>query len=151
MLIEYIYGKVLLILFVLVCSYVDIKTHKVDTRVFYVTALLAISGYIWMVATGREILYLRIAIGLGGAGIIWLIGYFTKEQIGYGDAAFFTITGLIMGCSNILVIGGSILVAAGIAVVLLAHSAITGKRITNTRIPFLPVAGIAAIAVMFFA
>jgi len=150
MLVEYMYGKVLLILFVLICAYVDIKTQKVDTRVFLISSLLGMVGYIWMAATGREILFLRVAIGLGGAGIIWLIGYLTKEQIGYGDAAFFTTTGLIMGCRNILAIGGSIVIAAGIAVTMLAHSMITGRGITNMRIPLLPVAGIAVISVMLF-
>jgi len=149
-LIEYIYGKVVLVIFVLVCAYVDYKSHKVDAGIFFLTALMGIIGYIWMVITGKEILYLRIAIGLGGAGIIWLIAYLTKEQIGYGDAAFFTITGLIMGCRNVLVIGGSIVIAAVVSIVMVTVALITKKGIANTRIPMLPLAGIAAISVMLF-
>lgn len=151
MLVNYLYGKIILGLFMIACAIDDARKKMIDYRIFIAMLLLTLGGYIWMVVTGKEILWLRIGIGVLAGATVWLVGFLTKEQIGYGDAAFFTLTGLVLGCKNVLLLVGTMLLGAVVALVICAAQIVKGKKVKNKSYPLLPIAMPVGMAVMLFA
>ena len=138
MLIEYLYGKIIFILFAAACSASDIKKKTVDIRIYILMAVLITAGYIWMAVSGEEILWLRLAIGLLSAGVMWLIAHFTGQQLGYGDAAYFTCTALILACRNILFILGTLVLIALASLVLVLICFMQRRSLKDTSLPLIP-------------
>lgn len=149
MLIEYLYGKILFTLFVVFCAISDFRKRTVNIRLFAAMLILTTAGYVWMGCTGKEILWLRIGLGLLSAAAMWVIAFLTHQQLGYGDALFFTLTALILGCKNILFIGGAMLLGALISAGMLAVRTIKKKSLRNCELPLLPIALPVAVGVMF--
>ena len=140
MLIEYLYGKITFILFVIVCSVSDIKKKTVDICIFLTMLIFTITGYVWMLVSGEEVLWLRLGIGILSAGVMWLIAYCTKQQLGYGDAMYFTCTALILACKNILLILGTFILSALTSLVLLLICSIQhrSRSLKDTTLPLIP-------------
>ena len=149
MLIEYLYGKVIFILFITVCAISDCKKKTIDIRIFITMLALTIAGYIWMAVSGEEILWLRLGAGILSAGIMWLIAHLTKQQLGYGDAMYFTCTALILACKNILLILGTTILAALASLILLLIHSMQMKSLKDTTLPLIPFSVPMAVAVLF--
>ncbi|MBQ0145904.1 MAG: prepilin peptidase [Lachnospiraceae bacterium] len=149
MLIDFMYGKMLFAIFVIVCAASDFRKGTVNIRWFIAMFILTIAGYIWMAVTGKEILWGRIGLGLLSAAVMWLIAILTRQQLGYGDAMFFTATALVLGCRNILLIGGAMILGAFISLVVCAVRFFKNRKIRGCTLPLLPIALPVAFGVMF--
>ncbi|MDO4938896.1 MAG: hypothetical protein Q4E54_02930 [Lachnospiraceae bacterium] len=149
MLIEYVYGKIIFVLFVIVCAISDFRKKTVNVRIFGAMFVFTIAGYIWMIATGKELLWIRIGLGLLSAAAMWITAILSRQQLGYGDAMFFTATGLVLGCRNILLIAGAMLLGAVISLVICVVRHFKNKSIRDCNIPLLPIALPVAFGVMF--
>ena len=149
MLIEYLYGKIIFVIFVVICAVSDFKKRMVSIRLFEVMFVLTIAGYIWMLLSGKEILWWRLGIGLLSASVMWMIAILSHQQLGYGDAMFFTLTALILGCKNILFIAGAMLLGAIISVFICVERRFNNKSIRDCNLPLLPIALPVAFGVMF--
>ena len=148
MLIEYLYGKIIFVLFVLICAICDLRKRTVNIKLFAAMFALSAGGYIWMACTGKEILWWRLGIGLLSAAVMWAVAFFTHQGLGYGDAMFFTATALVLGCKNILFIIGAMILGALISAVVCAVRLIRNKSIRNCELPLLPIALPVAFGVM---
>ncbi len=150
MLAQYLYGKIILAIFMTLCAVLDLRHMKIDRRVFIAMLLLGLGGYIWMAAAGKEILWVRILIGVGVGVLIGILSLITKGNIGMGDALFFCLTGMVMGCRTVLVFAGSILLCALISLIICAVGLIKGQGIKNKAIPFLPIVWPVGMIILFF-
>ena len=149
MLIDLLYGKIILAAFMLVCAVIDFKRLEIHWAVFAGMMLMIIAGYVWMLMNGYTVLWLRIVNGLVVAAAVWIISFITKQQIGYGDAAYFTITATVLGCVNLLLLAGGLLVCSLIGIIILVCEKLKGRSIKNKRLPFLTIIFPVGIAVMF--
>ena len=140
MLIEYLYGKIIFIIFATVCSLSDAGKKKVDIHFFIIMLGFTFGGYAWMLASGEEVLWLRLGIGLLSAGAMWLISYFTKQQLGYGDAMYFTCTALVLACKNILLILGTFILSAlaSLVLILIYSMQRRSRKLKDTTLPLIP-------------
>lgn len=149
MLIEYLYGKILFMIFVSVCAVLDFKKRTVHIYLFIAMFVLTLAGYIWMGFSGKEILWARLGIGLLSAAAMWVIAFVTHQQLGYGDAMFFTATALVLGCKNIILIAGAMLLCAMISVGVCIAGMIKKKSVRDYSLPLLPIALPVAFGVIF--
>ena len=151
MLIEYLYGKIIFIIFAVVCSVSDYKKKTVDIHIYIIMLVFTTAGYIWMLASGGEVLWLRLGIGLLSAGAMWLIAYFTKQQLGYGDAMYFTCTALILACKNTLLILGTFILSAlaSLVLILIYSMQRRSRSLKDTTLPLIPFSLPIAIGVLF--
>ena len=151
MLIEYLYGKIIFIIFAIACSISDARKKEVDIHIFIIMVILTTAGYVWMLASGEEVLWLRLGIGLLSAGAMWLIAYFTKQQLGYGDAMYFTCTALVLACKNILLILGTIILSAlaSLVLILIYSMQRRSRSLKDTTLPLIPFSLPIAIGVLF--
>ena len=151
MLIEYLYGKIIFILFAIACSISDVRKKIIDIHIFIIMVILTTAGYVWMLASGEEVLWLRLGIGLLSAGTMWLISCFTKQQLGYGDAMYFTCTALVLACKNILLIPGTFILSAlaSLILILIYSMQRRSKSLKDTTFPLIPFSLPIAIGVLF--
>ena len=140
MLIEYLYGKIIFIIFAIACSISDAWKKEVDIHIFITMLISTLAGYVWMLASGEEVLWLRLGIGLLSAGTMWLISYFTEQQLGYGDAMYFTCTALVLACKNILLILGTFILSAlaSLVLILIYSMQRRSRSLKDTTLPLIP-------------
>lgn len=149
MLIEYLYGKIIFTIFVIVSAFLDIRERTIHVSVFIAMFVFTLAGYIWMGFSGKEILWIRIGIGLLSAAAMWATAFVTHQQLGYGDAVFFTETALVLGCSNILLIAGTMLLSALVSVGVCIAGMFKNKSVRNCSLPLIPIVLPVAFGVMF--
>lgn len=120
-----------LFLLLVPCSIMDILWMEIP--VYYVGILLLTAGG-YNLITG-EISGLQMLMGAFLGAIFFLIGKYTKEQLGYGDAWIITALGILMGISGQL----SIVLLAFILAGVLSTVLLLIKRKKGTyQIPFVP-------------
>ena len=114
-----------------VCGIEDVKLKKI--RLFVVNAF-AILGVIFHLIYER-ISWLDMTLGALVGVVLLVIGYFTKEKIGYGDGLLFVATGIYLGFWNNLVflwLSTSIAGIYGLVMMLLK------KKKRDSEIPLVP-------------
>lgn len=125
--------EIALFLFLAVCAVFDGFNRRVPLAVIWLGMLTA--GCLRFAGLMGETSLMETALSLlPGAGF-FLLGFLTKEKVGYGDGWALLMIGLFAGfyqCFLILLVG--LLVESAAAIVLLA----VGKIKRDREIPFLP-------------
>ena len=142
MILETTAGRIVLLVFFLLCAFSDLKTMTVDLRIF--------------LAMAAEALFFRSALACGSLRITWegtgqlllaltpgaallLTSLLTRGSLGIGDALFFLLTGPAIGIKmNLLLIFISVFSAGLCSLVIIALGTFSGKRGAGRAIPFLP-------------
>jgi len=150
MLADYLYGKIILAIFMTVCAALDLRRMKIDRLVFAVMFLVTVGGYVWMLVAHKDVLWVRISIGMAVGVFLGILSLITKSKIGMGDAIFFGLVGMVLGCKTVLVFAGSILLCAFISLIICAVCLIKGETIKDKYIPFLPIVWPVGMAILFF-
>lgn len=125
--------EIVLFLFLAVCAVSDGCRRQVPLAVVWLGMLTASCFHIGGVM-GETSLMSAVLSLLPGAGFL-LLGFLTKEKVGYGDGWALLMIGLFTGlyqCFLILLVG--LVAESAAAIVLLA----AGKAKRDREIPFLP-------------
>ena len=120
-----------IIVFLLVCSYYDIKERVVYTNICVVFFILAIIVELLLGDKG----ILVILYGILPAIFIFIVSIISNESIGKGDAFIFLIVGIMFGCVDTLIIfvmALLIIVMYSIPLIVFKHNSI------KTSLPFSP-------------
>ncbi len=117
-------------LFLLFCTWQDVKTGKISLRLICFFALTGILVNFVL----KSPLHTWVYSILPGLGIL-LFGRLSGEQIGYGDGLVMVVTGLFLEARGAvsLFLSGLLLCAVSAAVLFLS-----GKATAKTTFPFLP-------------
>lgn len=126
-----IVGIVITVLFLGICTYIDIKSKYVNS---YICIIFGIAGVLYKsFIMDRSLLSIPMAI-LPGI-IIMIISIISKESIGKGDAFVVSIMGLYIGSINtILVLFHGVMISCFIGVICMLFM----KKSKSYRIPFIP-------------
>ena len=119
------------LIFLAAAAYEDCKTERISLT------LICIGGAVGLAAAiiTRDKDIMQILYGMLTGSAVLLIGYASREAVGYGDGLIFTVTGIFLGwLDNIILIVSSLLLAAVCSMILLALK--IKKR--NDRIAFAP-------------
>ncbi len=118
------------LIFLAAAAYKDYKTEKISMILIMTGAVISIAAAVINKDNIMQILY-----GILTGNAILLIGYASREAVGYGDGLIFIITGIFLGwMNNIVLIAGSLLLAAVCSMILMA---LRIKKRTD-RIAFAP-------------
>lgn len=118
------------LIFLAAAAYEDYKTEKISMILIMTGAAISIAAAVINKDNIMQILY-----GILTGNAILLIGYASREAVGYGDGLIFIITGIFLGwMNNIILIAGSLLLAAVCSIILMA---LRIKKRTD-RIAFVP-------------
>lgn len=118
------------LIFLAAAAYEDYKTEKISMILIMTGAVISIAAAVINKDNIMQILY-----GVLTGNAILLIGYASREAVGYGDGLIFIITGIFLGwMNNIVLIAGSLLLAAVCSMILMA---LRIKKRTD-RIAFAP-------------
>lgn len=118
------------LIFLAAAAYEDYKTEKISMILILTGAAISIAAAVINKDNIMQILY-----GILTGNAILLIGYASREAVGYGDGLIFIITGIFLGwMNNIVLIAGSLLLAAVCSMILMA---LRIKKRTD-RIAFVP-------------
>lgn len=118
------------LIFLAAAAYEDYKTEKISMILIMTGAVISIAAAVINKDNIMQILY-----GILTGNAILLIGYASREAVGYGDGLIFIITGIFLGwMNNIVLIAGSLLLAAVCSMILMA---LRIKKRTD-RIAFAP-------------
>lgn len=125
--------EIALFLFLAVCAVFDGLNRRVPLAVIWLGMLTACCFRFAGLMGETSLMETALSL-LPGAGV-FLLGFLTKEKVGYGDGWALLMIGLFAGfyqCFLILLVG--LLVESAAAIVLLA----VGKIKRDREIPFLP-------------
>ncbi|MDD6353634.1 MAG: peptidase [Lachnospiraceae bacterium] len=90
-----------LIIFLGIISIIDISTKKIPVILLII---MGIAGGVYIISCDKSVINTVISIIPGG--ILLMMAFFTKEQIGYGDAVVVTLMGLFVSvdivCSSLV-------------------------------------------------
>lgn len=118
------------LIFLAAAAYEDYKTEKISMILILTGAAISIAAAVINKDNIMQILY-----GILTGNAILLIGYASREAVGYGDGLIFIITGIFLGwMNNTVLIAGSLLLAAVCSMILMA---LRIKKRTD-RIAFVP-------------
>ncbi len=118
------------LIFLAAAAYEDYKTEKISMILILAGTAAGIAAAVVNKDSIMQILY-----GALTGNAILLIGYASREAVGYGDGLIFIITGIFLGwMNNIILIASSLLLAAVCSMILLASKI---KKRTD-RIAFAP-------------
>lgn len=118
------------LIFLAAAAYEDYKTEKISMILILTGAAISIAAAVINKDHIMQILY-----GILTGNAILLIGYASREAVGYGDGLIFIITGIFLGwMNNVILIAGSLLLAAVCSMILMA---LRIKKRTD-RIAFVP-------------
>ncbi len=135
----------LCLLFLAAAGYYDLRCRKIPAKLF----LLAGAGAACYVLFWQRGHIVSAFAGAAVGGLLFLAARLTRESIGYGDAAAFAVTGLLLGArQNMAMLCISLILSAFYSIGLLLCK--KGNR--KTAIPFLPCAfaGCAVVALINF-
>lgn len=131
--------------FLAVCALFDIRKKEIPLRMVTAAMLLAAGWNLWRIAEGK------LSVGEAGAAVLpgiffLIIGFCTREKIGYGDGLLLILSGLCIGlhrCFFGLCIG--LFCSCAAALFLLG----TRRADRNTGIAFVPFLAIGMGAAFF--
>ena len=143
MILETTAGRIVLLVFFLLCAFSDLKTMTVDLRIFI--AMAAAEALFFLAALSGGTLHAtwegagRLLLALSPGAALLLASLLTRGSLGIGDALFFLLTGPAIGLRmNLLLIFISVFSAGLCSLVIIALGTFSGKRSAGRAIPFLP-------------
>lgn len=152
MICDYLAGKILMGLFMLVCAALDFRENRIDIRIFIGMFFAEICGYVGMWLCGFRIDIVSIITGIAVGIAVLIISLLTGGSIGIGDGVFFALTGIaIGGMMNFLLLVSGIAVSAFAGLFIVVKKMIAGKRagIRDESFAFLPLVFPVGILMLF--
>lgn len=137
-----IYGRCILLLFFLVCAFLDLRTKTIDLRIL---AAMGAAEIIWFFLSlsrpdsSAALLLESSAAGLIPGFLLLAAAFLSRGSIGCGDGLFFLLFGFASGfpaAASVLL--GSLLIAAIASLFILTIGFVTGHPSGGKSIPFLP-------------
>jgi len=127
-------GKIqetILLLMLALAAQEDVRTGKISMGPPAVGAVLCIA---FQIAAG-EFRPADAALGAGVGLMLLLIGYASRQAVGYGDGLMFTATGCCLGSvDNVVLLLCSLLMCSAYSIVML----VSRRKKRNDRIVFVP-------------
>ena len=124
-------SKVVVMLFLIMCSYLDIKYRRIPVSVYLIFMLMSAAV---IVCEGRADLGTWM-IGMIPGIIMIVISFISHEKIGYGDSISIALMGILYKYEMVLsvcAVGFGIIFLAGLIMM------ITGKVKLSDRLPLMP-------------
>ncbi|HAQ52314.1 MAG TPA: hypothetical protein DCR12_06065 [Lachnospiraceae bacterium] len=126
-----------------ICGLEDIKIKRIRLVVVNAFAILGVILHILY----QRISWIDMICGALLGVILLIIGYFTKEKIGYGDGLIFVATGIYLGFWNNLILLWLSTTLAGIYGLILM---IFKKKKKDNEIPLVPfILGVYVVSLIF--
>ncbi len=126
-----------------ICGLEDIKIKRIRLVVVNAFAILGVILHILY----QRISWIDMICGALLGVILLIIGYFTKEKIGYGDGLIFVATGIYLGFWNNLILLWLSTTIAGIYGLILM---IFKKKKKDNEIPLVPfILGVYVVSLIF--
>lgn len=126
-----------------ICGLEDIKIKRIRLVVVNAFAILGVIFHILY----QRISWIDMICGALLGVILLIIGYFTKEKIGYGDGLIFVATGIYLGFWNNLILLWLSTTLAGIYGLILM---IFKKKKKDNEIPLVPfILGVYVVSLIF--
>ncbi len=126
-----------------ICGLEDIKIKRIRLVVVNAFAILGVILHILY----QRISWIDMICGALLGVILLIIGYFTKEKIGYGDGLIFVATGIYLGFWNNLILLWLSTTLAGIYGLILM---IFKKKKKDNEIPLVPfILGVYVLSLIF--
>ena len=127
----WIFFQVIIAVYLLVLSVIDIRLKKVSVRSLLILLGIAV---ICQVICYRDNLFILVSGGVGGVFFL-LLSWITKESFGYGDSILILILGILSGGWNLLeILFAAFLLASGYGAIMILRKRYTRK----SSFPFFP-------------
>ena len=97
MMISYLSGKIILILFMIICAISDIRTKSIDIRIFIAMYIVEFIWYMYANAFGIHLEIASLMIGASLGIFLIIISKISRGAIGIGDGMFFIASGIACG------------------------------------------------------
>ena len=123
--------ELILLLFLFICSYEDLRTRHINFFVCIVTELI----YIFILIFLNRFNFLYIILGLIPGALIYLSSILFNGQIGKGDGIIIAVIGTMAG---ILKVTRILLIAFILVLVICTPILIILRKSLKTRLPFVP-------------
>lgn len=126
-----ILSQVVVMVFLILCSYLDVKYRRIPVSVYLIFMLISAAV---VVCEGRSDLGTWM-IGMIPGIIMIVISFISHEKIGYGDSISIALMGILYKYEMVLsvcAVGFGIIFLAGLIMM------ITGKAKLSDRLPFMP-------------
>lgn len=121
----------LMLLFLVINSYTDIKKKKISVVVCLVFLIV---GVIFSILNKQESL-ISLLGGVGVGGLLLLVGKFYNQSVGFGDGLIFIVSGLYLGfIRNTVLLLYGLIICAVVSVILITFK----KFKLKDKIPFVP-------------
>lgn len=121
----------ILLFFLFICSYEDLRTRHINFFVCIVTELI----YIFILIFLNRFNFLYIILGLIPGALIYLSSILFNGQIGKGDGIIIAVIGTMAG---ILKVTRILLIAFILVLVICTPILIILRKSLKTRLPFVP-------------
>jgi len=139
-------GRWILMAFLFLCVFQDVRTHTISLKILLSMFSLEIIWYVWAFFSGQKTDFFSILVGFGIGVCLFALSRLSDGTFGDGDACFFAVYGLASGIqATFLVLSVSLFLAGIFSLVLLVRSFFCGASIRHKRIPLLPFIAVPAV------
>ena len=143
MMISSLPGCILILFFTAVCTVQDLRSLRIDLRVFLVMAAAELLFYVFMYLSGTASDGRDLIISAAAGILLFLLSFASSGAFGEGDALFFLLLGTAAGHRfQLLVLFASVLLAGVFALLFLVRLSVLGKSARGRCFPFLPFAAV---------
>ena len=138
-------GCIITLFFTAVCTLQDLRTLRIDLRIFLAMGAAELLWYPLMYFSG-SVPDCRSLLAAACAGaLLFLFSFLSSGAFGEGDALFFLLLGTAAGHRlQLLILFVSVLLAGIFALLFLVRMSIRGQSAGNRCFPFLPFAAVPA-------
>lgn len=91
------YQTVISAVFLMICTYADIRSKKIYKSVITVYLLFSLAGHFIAAFGSRSVSVSEMAAGLIPGAVCIAISFLTRQGIGYGDSVLITVCGISVG------------------------------------------------------
>lgn len=143
-------GKAVLILFICICAYQDMRTKHIDLRLCFGFYAMEAMIYVYATLRGNALNYRGIVLGVIPAILIFILSKLSRSSIGMGDGYFFLGLGFGMGIARVSeTIFYLLLILALVSLILVVYYFFQNQSGQKKSIPLIPFAALpAAFAVL---
>ena len=138
MLTDYLTGKILISIFMLLAAAGDIRRRQIRISLLLTAGISIVLMYMIVLACGRKTDWMMIAAGLALGIFLAALSRLLHGAVGMGDAVYFMIVGTACGGNAAaLVFAGGLILCAAVSVFLIVRASLSGKSIRSRKLPFL--------------
>lgn len=125
---------IVLMIYLLVCSILDIKTKRIPMGILYIGIIVAVIEFLLLIYTGERV-WTDFILGVIPGAILFLFARISQGKMGEADGIMFMIAGLFFTLAQVLLLFCiAFFFSFGVCAVLVVIRRIGVK----SRIPFIP-------------